>query len=103
MANRRARLGSPEGSAMHPILGEESCSMPSLGNYWNFGRSADHRPIRLAIRQWSLARPMSIVPIHSSLGQLAIFEHLPRRSGESPIWKSARRIEHIFNCSSSLS
>uniref|UniRef100_M1DGI3 Uncharacterized protein n=1 Tax=Solanum tuberosum TaxID=4113 RepID=M1DGI3_SOLTU len=49
MANGRAKSGSPNGSAMRPILGEESCSMPSLGNYWNFGRSMDHRPIQLAI------------------------------------------------------
>uniref|UniRef100_M1DA33 Uncharacterized protein n=1 Tax=Solanum tuberosum TaxID=4113 RepID=M1DA33_SOLTU len=66
MANRRAKSGSPNGSAMRPIHGEESCSMPSLGNYWNFGRSADHRPIHLMIRQWSSARPMCLFPIHSS-------------------------------------
>uniref|UniRef100_M1DR22 Uncharacterized protein n=1 Tax=Solanum tuberosum TaxID=4113 RepID=M1DR22_SOLTU len=100
MANRRSKSASPNGSVMSPRLGEESSSMPSLGNYWNFGRSGDHRPIHLAIRQWSSARPMSIFPIHSSLGQLAILEHPPRRFGESPIWKSAHRMEHIFNCSS---
>uniref|UniRef100_M1D7Z3 Uncharacterized protein n=1 Tax=Solanum tuberosum TaxID=4113 RepID=M1D7Z3_SOLTU len=103
MANKRAKSGSPNGSAMRPILGQESCSMPSLGNYYNFGRSANHRPIRLAIRQWSLARPMSIFPIHRSLGQLAILEHSPKRFGESPMWKSTRRMKHTFNCSSSLS
>uniref|UniRef100_M1DG67 Uncharacterized protein n=1 Tax=Solanum tuberosum TaxID=4113 RepID=M1DG67_SOLTU len=103
MANGRAKSGSPYGSAMHPILSQESCSMPSLGNYWNFGRSADHRPIHLEIPQWSPARPMSIFPIHSSLGQLVILEHSPRRFRESPMWKSARRMKHTFNCSSSLS
>uniref|UniRef100_M1E139 Uncharacterized protein n=1 Tax=Solanum tuberosum TaxID=4113 RepID=M1E139_SOLTU len=103
MANGRAKSGSLNGSAMRPIFGEESCSMPSLGNYWNFGQSADHRPFHLEIRQWSSAHPMSIFPIHSSLGQLAILEHSPRRFGESPMWKSARRMKHTFNCSSLLS
>uniref|UniRef100_M1DC61 Uncharacterized protein n=1 Tax=Solanum tuberosum TaxID=4113 RepID=M1DC61_SOLTU len=103
MANRRAKSGSTNGSVMRPIHGEECCSMPSLGNYWNFGRSADHRLIHLVIRQRSSARPMCFLPIHSSLGQLAILEHSPRRFGESPMWKSARRMKHTFNCYSSLS
>uniref|UniRef100_M1DSE3 Uncharacterized protein n=1 Tax=Solanum tuberosum TaxID=4113 RepID=M1DSE3_SOLTU len=94
--------GSPNRSAMRPIHGEESCTMPSLGNYWNFWRSADHRPIHLVIRQWSSGRPMWFFPIHRSLGQLAILEHSPRRFGESPMWKSARRMKHTYNCSSSL-
>ena len=36
--------------------------MPSLGNYWNFGRFAKHSPIHLAIRQWSSARLMKYFP-----------------------------------------
>uniref|UniRef100_M1DK79 Uncharacterized protein n=1 Tax=Solanum tuberosum TaxID=4113 RepID=M1DK79_SOLTU len=103
MANGKAKMGSPNGSAMrpkysarNPVTGLRCGTFGTLGGQVNVAQSYWRFIMVLSSHDEHLS-------IHSSTGQLAILEPLPRRFGESPIWNTARRMEHIFNCSSLLS